>query len=156
MTARAVTQTTNDSGAGGPAPTPSVERNKPSCKQRKGSLNMTIFADTTPATKAGSSQGEASLLATPNRLAAITIDDIFDAPVETLLSRYAVTIHELETADRRFYGAAKIVSGRIFLLMPPNQSEFERDFFTRYLICRALDVDMTPLPEPFTAKVMLP
>ncbi|MFD9211623.1 hypothetical protein ACFVY9_00605 [Streptomyces sp. NPDC059544] len=100
---------------------------------------MSNVTATTPATTSGT--------------AAIAIDAIFDTPIETLLSRYDVALYESEITDREFYGAVVVRDGRISLLMSPDRTEFERDFFTRYLLCRALGVDMTPLPEPFRAEV---
>ncbi|MFD9211660.1 hypothetical protein ACFVY9_00800 [Streptomyces sp. NPDC059544] len=89
--------------------------------------------------------------ATRETLPAVTpdVNTIFDTPIETLLAQYRVTLRESQIRDREFYGAVVVRGDRISLLLSPDRSEFERDFFTRYLICQALGVDMTPLPEPF-------
>ncbi|MEU2162424.1 hypothetical protein [Streptomyces sp. NPDC019208] len=77
------------------------------------------------------------------------VDVIFDTPIETLLEQYRVTVIESQIRDREFYGAVVVRGDRITLLQSPDRSEFEREFFIRYLVCQALGVDMTPLPEPF-------
>lgn len=157
MTKRAASSAANDDSAAGATATPSVEQFNGS-QQIEGTLMSSNGTATTPiATIPTTAQLLPAVPAQPSAITretlTPTVDGIFDTPIDTLLERYSVTLYESSIRDREFYGAVVVRDGRISLLQSPDRSEFERDFFIRYLICRALGVDMTPLPEPFRAEV---
>ena len=81
--------------------------------------------------------------------------EILDTPLGDLLAGLGVDLYPSSVSDRAFFGAVgRRKSGRLFLAMPPGRSEFEHDTTARYLLAKALDVDLPDLPPPFiTAQV---
>lgn len=83
-----------------------------------------------------------------------TADYIFEADLDVLLVEYEARIRFApEDTDPKFFAGSVVRDSGIFLLLSPHLSEFERDFFPRYLICQALGHDLTPLPTPFAVEV---
>lgn len=82
-----------------------------------------------------------------------TADYIFETDLETLLAEYEARTLTASFDDPEFFAAVIVRGSGIVILFSPNLSEFERDFFPRYLICQALGHDLTPLPTPFAVEV---
>ncbi|MCC0099428.1 hypothetical protein K7B10_32570 [Streptomyces flavotricini] len=83
-----------------------------------------------------------------------TFDYIFETDLDALLAEYETRVVVAdELTDPAFFGCVVVRTSSIAILLSPNLSEYERDFFPRYLICQALGLDLTPLPTPFAVKV---
>ncbi|MGW2584495.1 hypothetical protein ACWCYZ_24750 [Streptomyces virginiae] len=78
---------------------------------------------------------------------------IFETDLDVLLAEYDVRTLVASFTDPEFFAATVVRSTGIVILLSPNLSEFERDFFPRYLICQALGHDLTPLPTPYEIEV---
>ncbi|NXY98795.1 hypothetical protein HYE82_31335 [Streptomyces sp. BR123] len=82
-----------------------------------------------------------------------TIDYVFDAPLAEMLAELNVEVAPSEIADAAVFGYAEVRGSRIVVKLSPNLSEFEADFFTRYLTAQAYRLEMTPLPTPFDVEI---
>ncbi|MEJ8645271.1 hypothetical protein WKI68_36865 [Streptomyces sp. MS1.HAVA.3] len=83
-----------------------------------------------------------------------TADYIFETDLDALLAEYdARIVFAPEDTDRDFFAGSVVRDSGIILLLSPHLSEFERDFYPRYLICQALGLDLSPLPKPFVFEI---
>jgi hypothetical protein len=89
----------------------------------------------------------------------ITIDRLLHDPLPDLFAEANVKVVESSITDERFCGAVVVRDGKpTALYMPAGRSEIENNVIARFLIGKALHMDLTPLPEPFDVEVhpMLP
>ncbi|MEV6571834.1 hypothetical protein [Streptomyces sp. NPDC051577] len=101
------------------------------------------------ADNAGSGQPMASL-----PVAIPTLDHVFKADLDQLTAQLNVkVITSKDLTDPSFFGCVIVRNQSINIMLSPALSEFEADFFTRYLIAQAYKLDMTPLPTPFAVEV---
>ncbi|MFF5778138.1 hypothetical protein ACFY7Y_14455 [Streptomyces virginiae] len=82
-----------------------------------------------------------------------TLDYVFEAPLDELTTELHVEVITSEITDAEFFGCVVVRGSRIVVMLSPNLSEFEVDFFTRYLTAQAYKLDMAPLPTPFDVEV---
>ncbi|MFD5508159.1 hypothetical protein ACFWIB_10345 [Streptomyces sp. NPDC127051] len=83
-----------------------------------------------------------------------TIDYILETDLDALLAEYEARIlFAPADTDPGFFASSVVRGSGISILLSPNLSEFELDFFPRYLICQALGLPLTPLPTPFAVEV---
>lgn len=83
----------------------------------------------------------------------ITIDRLLSAPLPELIAETGVKLIESSITDENFCGAVVVRDGQpTALWMPPGRSDIENNVIARYLIGKALHIDLTPLPEPFEVE----
>ncbi|MFI8279775.1 hypothetical protein ACIGBH_33725 [Streptomyces sp. NPDC085929] len=83
-----------------------------------------------------------------------TFDYILETDLGALLAEYdARIVFAPEDTNPKFFAGSVVRDSGIFLLLSPHLSDFERDFFPRYLICQALGMDLSPLPTPFEVEI---
>jgi len=82
-----------------------------------------------------------------------TFDYIFETGLDALLAEFEARVLISEITDAEFFGCVVVRTSSIAILLSPNLSEFEQDFFPRYLICQALGMDLSPLPTPFEVEI---
>ncbi|MFJ3635246.1 hypothetical protein [Streptomyces sp. NPDC090112] len=82
-----------------------------------------------------------------------TADYIFETDLGALLAEYDAETRVVGFTDAEFFAGSVVRGSGIVILLSPNLSQYERDFFPRYLLCQALGLDLTPLPTPFAVEV---
>jgi len=82
-----------------------------------------------------------------------SLDYVLDAPLADMLSELHVEVITSEITDAEFFGCVVVRGSRIVVMLSPNLSEYETDFFTRYLTAQAYKLEMTPLPTPFEVEL---
>lgn len=110
---------------------------------------MTIIADQAVPTKANPSQTPSLVPARPHP----TLDHLFETPLADLYVEFNVRVLKSENIDPSFFGASVVRINSIAIRLSPNLSDFEQDFFPRYLLAQAFRLDMTPLPTPFEVEI---
>lgn len=84
----------------------------------------------------------------------ITIDRLLNAPLAELIAEADVKLVESSITDENFCGAVIVRDGKpAALWMPPGRSEIENNVLARFLIGKALCMDLTPLPAPFDVEI---
>lgn len=73
---------------------------------------------------------------------------LLSTPLPDLLAAADAVLVESSIRDRGFLGAAHPRGDGWVLSMPANRPKVERDLVARYLLGRALGVDVAPLPGP--------
>jgi hypothetical protein len=66
-----------------------------------------------------------------------------------MLAELNVEVVTSEITAPKFCGYVVVDGSRIVVNLSPNLSEWEAEFFTRYLTAQAFRLEMSPLPEPF-------
>lgn len=85
--------------------------------------------------------------------ATVTVAQIMNLPLDQVLTGLDVKVYESSITDANFFGGLHVGNGgKISVFMPPGRDEFETDCLARYLIARGLDLDVTPLPDPFNVE----
>jgi len=85
----------------------------------------------------------------------ITVEELFSAPLDQLLTQLNAETGVASITDPNFYGAVVVRLGSpIFLLLPAGRDDFERDTVARKLLADAIGIDLAPLPEPLKALVL--
>ncbi|MGW6872877.1 hypothetical protein ACWGHA_11140 [Streptomyces xanthophaeus] len=82
-----------------------------------------------------------------------TLDYVFDTPLAEMTAELHVEVLTSEITDAGFFGCVVVRGSRTFVMLSPNLTEFEADFFTRYLTAQAYKLDMAPLPTPFEVEL---
>lgn len=87
--------------------------------------------------------------------ATITLDQLFETPLDQLLTELNAEIADASIADPNFYGAVVVRTGHpILLLMPVGRDAFVRDTCARKLLADALGLDTTALPDSLETLVL--
>lgn len=73
---------------------------------------------------------------------------LMSAPLPDLLATADAVLVESSIPDRGFLGAAHPRGDGWVLSMPKGRPDVERELVARYLLGRALGVDVVPLPGP--------
>ncbi|MFF9168280.1 MULTISPECIES: hypothetical protein [unclassified Streptomyces] len=81
----------------------------------------------------------------------LTVEHVMDTPLQQLADELHVILDESSITDPTFTGYVIATRDRVVVSLPAGRSELEHDCMARYLIARAFDVDVPPLPEPFQA-----
>lgn len=82
-----------------------------------------------------------------------TLDYVFEAPLAELTAELHVEVITSEITDSGFFGCTVVRGSRIVVMLSPNLSEYEVDFFVRYLTAQAYKLEMSPLPTPFEVEL---
>ncbi|WP_411102471.1 hypothetical protein [Streptomyces sp. cmx-4-9] len=82
-----------------------------------------------------------------------TLDYVFDTPLAEMTAELHVEVTDAQITDDGFFGYVAVSGSRVIVRLNPNLSEFERDFFIRYLTAQAYKLPMTPLPTPFEVEL---
>ncbi|MFJ3083877.1 hypothetical protein ACIPJG_29510 [Streptomyces halstedii] len=85
----------------------------------------------------------------------ITVEELFNTPLDQLLTQVNAEIDDASITDPNFHGAVVVRTGHpILLLMPTGRNAFVHDTCARKLLGDALGLGLAPLPEPLETLVM--
>lgn len=89
-------------------------------------------------------------VATPACYATPTADHLMDTPLESLLAEYRVEVEPSSITDPEFTGGAVVRGdGSLVFVRPPARPASEWEMMARFLLGKALRVQLPDLPEPY-------
>lgn len=88
--------------------------------------------------------------ATPASYATPSADHLMDAPLDSLLAEFDVTVEASRITDPEFTGGAVVRGdGSLLFVRPAARPGSEWEMMARFLLGRALRVQLPDLPEPY-------
>lgn len=89
---------------------------------------------------------------------ALTIDQVIDLPLPTLLTEVGTRIVDTEMDDAGFFGAVveHRAEQRVSLALPAGRDEVERDVVARFLVAVRLGLDLARFPSFLHASQVSP
>lgn len=88
--------------------------------------------------------------ATPASYATVTVDHLMDAPLDSLLAEFGVTVEPSRITDPEFTGGAVVRGdGSLLFVRPLVRPASEWEMMARFLLGRTLRVPLPDLPQPY-------